>query len=298
MKILITGANGLVGQHLIRMLVEEGKFQIFALGKGAKRIPYGKVNGVQYYDVDLINFKKTEQLIDKISPHIIVHAAAMSQPNECQAASDLCWKINVGATRTILKAAERSKSYFIYISTDFVFDGEDGPYDETAIPNPINLYGSSKLLAEEMVQLSKLHWCIIRTVLVYGNMVPGGRSNIVLWVKDKMNAGEKIKVVNDQIRTPTYVEDLAKGILLAIMKHAKGIYHISGKDTCSPYELACQVALLLKKDPALIEPVDASTFPEPARRPLRTGFIISKAIRDLGYVPLSLKDGLRRMLVD
>jgi dTDP-4-dehydrorhamnose reductase len=278
------------------MLVEEGKFQIYALGKGSTRSPYGKSSGVSYHEIDLINFKKAEQLIEKIAPHIIVHAAAMSQPNECQASPDLCWKVNVGATRAILRAAERCKSYFIYISTDFVFDGAEGPYDESAIPNPVNLYGESKLLAEEMVQLAKLHWCIIRTVLVYGNKVPGGRSNFVLWVKEKLEADEKIKVVNDQIRTPTYVEDLVKGILLAIMKHAKGIYHISGNDTCTPYELACKIAELTTKDPGLIIPVDASVFPEPAKRPPKTGFIITKATRELGYVPHSLNEALGIML--
>ena len=297
MKILITGANGLVGQHLIRLLVEEGKFEIHALGKGPCRISYGKSSGVIYHSVDLTNFKKTEQIVDKLAPHIIVHAAAMSQPNECVEQPDLCWKVNVGATRSLLRAAERNKSYLIYISTDFVFDGEGGPYDESAMPNPINLYGESNLLAEEMVQCSKLHWCIIRTVLVYGNKVPGGRSNFVLWVKEKIEKGESIKVVNDQVRTPTYVEDLAKGILLAIMKHAKGIYHISGKDTCTPYQLACTIAELTHTDKSLIIPVDASVFTEPAKRPPKTGFIITKAIRELGYVPHSMDEALKLMLV-
>jgi dTDP-4-dehydrorhamnose reductase len=296
MKILITGSNGLVGQHLIRLLVEEGKFEIHALGKGDSRLSYGKSSGVTYHAVDLVNFKKTEQMLDKIAPHIIVHAAAMSQPNECAALPDQCWKVNVGATRSLLRAAERNKSYFIYISTDFVFDGEEGPYDESALPNPVNLYGESKLLAEEIVQCSKLHWCIIRTVLVYGNKVPGGRSNFVLWVKDKLEQEEKIKVVNDQVRTPTYVDDLAKGILLAMMKHATGIYHISGKDTCTPYELACMVADIMRKDKRLIEPVDASVFQEPARRPPKTGFIITKATKELGYVPQSLSEALQKML--
>jgi dTDP-4-dehydrorhamnose reductase len=296
MKILITGANGLVGQHLIRLLAEEGKFEIHALGKGPSRISYGKSSGVTYHSVDLINFKKTEQIVDKLTPHIIVHAAAMSQPNECVAHPDLCWKVNVGATRSLLRAAQRNRSYFIYISTDFVFDGEEGPYDESATPNPVNLYGESKLLAEEMVQFSKLHWCIIRTVLVYGNKVPGGRSNFVLWVQEKLEKGERIKVVNDQERTPTYVEDLVKGILLAMMKHATGIYHISGKDTCTPYELACKIAELTQRDKGLITPVDASMFPEPAKRPPKTGFVITKAIKELGYVPHSLDEALVTML--
>ena len=296
MNILVTGANGLVGQHLIQKLVQEGKFSVHALGKGPSRLSLGKSAGVYYHDLDLENFKKTERLIDKIAPTIIIHAAALSLPNECQAQPDRCWKVNVGATRALLKAAVRSKAYFIYLSTDFVFDGEAGPYDENAEPNPVNLYGESKLLAEEMVCLSPLYSCIIRTVLVYGKKVPGGRSNFVHWVQDKLNAGEKIKVVNDQVRTPTYVEDLARGILLAIVKHAKGIYHLSGKDTCTPYELACRIADLLGKDKNLIEPVDASVFPEPAKRPLKTGFIIDKAVMNLGYSPIGLNEGLKEVL--
>lgn len=296
MKVLVTGANGLLGQHLIRQLVDEGKFVIHATGKGVSRLPYGAGSGVTYHQLDITDFKKSQSLVEKISPHIIIHAAAISQPNDCVADKTNCWKTNVGATRTLLRAAQKAKSYFIYISTDFVFDGAEGPYDEHASPNPVNDYGESKLLAEEMVEMSGLHWAIVRTVLVYGQKVPGGRSNFVLWVKEKLEAGQPFKVVNDQQRTPTYVEDLAKGIVLVLMKHAKGIYHISGKDMCSPYQLALLIAGILNKDSSIIEPVTADTFKEPARRPLKTGFIITKAVKELGFVPVKLEEGLRKVL--
>jgi dTDP-4-dehydrorhamnose reductase len=296
MKVLVTGANGLLGQHLIRQLVEEGKFTIHATGKGTSRLPYGAGSGLTYHAADLTDFKKAQALVEKISPHIIIHAAAMSQPNDCAADKTACWKTNVGATRVLVKAAQKTKSYFIYVSTDFVFDGTEGPYDEHASPNPINDYGESKLLAEEIVEMSGLHWAIVRTVLVYGDKVPGGRNNFVLWVKDQLEKGQAIKVVNDQQRTPTYVEDLAKGIVLVLMKHAKGIYHISGKDLCTPYQLALLVAQLMKKDASLIEPVTAETFKEQAKRPLKTGFVITKAVKELGFVPLKLEEGVRRVL--
>jgi dTDP-4-dehydrorhamnose reductase len=296
MKVLVTGANGLLGQHLIRQLVEEGKFTIHATGKGASRLPYGAGSGLTYHAADLTDFKKAQALVEKISPHIIIHTAAMSQPNDCAADKTACWKTNVGATRVLVKAAQKTKSYFIYVSTDFVFDGTEGPYDEHASPNPINGYGESKLLAEEIVEMSGLHWAIVRTVLVYGDKVPGGRNNFVLWVKEQLEKGEAFKVVNDQQRTPTYVEDLAKGIVLVLMKHAKGIYHISGKDLCTPYQLALLVAQLMKKDASLIEPVTAETFKEQAKRPLKTGFVITKAVKELGFVPLKLEEGVRRVL--
>jgi dTDP-4-dehydrorhamnose reductase len=295
MKVLVTGANGLLGQHLIRQLVDEGKFVIHAAGKGPNRLSYGEKNGVTYHQLDITNFKKSQQLVEKISPHILIHAAAITQPNDCAADKTNCWKTNVGATRTLLKAAQKAKSYFIYISSDFVFDGKEGPYDETVTPNPINDYGESKLLAEEMVAMSGLHWAIVRTVLVYGGKVPGGRPNFIQWVKEKLSAGETIQVVDDQLRTPTYVEDLAKGILLVLMKHAKGVYHISGKEMCTPYQLAVTVADILQLNTAQITPVTAATFREPAKRPLKTGFIITKAVKELGYVPVKLEDGLRRV---
>lgn len=296
MKVFVTGANGLLGQHLIRQLVNEGKFNIHASGKGPSRLAYGAGNGVTYHQLDLTDFKKTQSLVEKISPHIIIHAGAITQPNDCVTDKTNCWKVNVGATRILTKAAQKTKSYFIYISTDFVFDGTEGPYDETASPNPINDYGESKLLAEEIVEMSGLHWAIVRTVLVYGGKVPGGRPNFIQWVKDKMTAKEKIKVVDDQLRTPTYVEDLAKGIILVLLKHVKGIYHISGREICTPYQMALIVAKEMDADPALIEPVTAATFIEPARRPLKTGFIITKAVKELGYVPVKLEEGIRRVL--
>ena len=234
--------------------------------------------------------------MERLKPSVIIHLGAMSHPNDCELDKNACWKINVGGTRAIVKAAQLVKSYFIYVSTDFVFDGAEGPYDETAEPAPLSTYGESKLLAEQIVQMSGLRHAIVRTVLVYGPSVPGGRSNFLIWVKEQLEKGNKIKVVNDQVRTPTYVEDLARGILLVLIKHAQGIYHISGKDTITPYEMACRIAEMMGKDKSLITPVDASIFEEPAERPLRTGFIIDKAVRELGYVPRSLNEVIQNLL--
>ena len=175
----------------------------------------------------------------------------------------------------------------------FIFDGSTGPLAEDARPAPISHYGASKLAAEQVVQgTAGLRWAIARTVLVYGVLHGGGRSNLVLWVRDSLRAGRRIQVVNDQWRTPTLAEDLAQGCWLLARANAQGIYHLSGGELVTPYEFAGRVADYFHLDKSLIERVDARTFTQPAQRPARTGFIIEKARRELGFRPHSLAEGL------
>jgi dTDP-4-dehydrorhamnose reductase len=183
-------------------------------------------------------------------------------------------------------------THLIQLSTDFIFDGSHGPLDETAIPNPVNYYGKSKLAAEIYIQQHSPFWCILRTVLVYGVSSDMSRSNIVLWVKNSLEAGKSIQVVDDQWRTPTLAEDLAKGCILAATKKASGIYHISGKDFLTPYAMAIQTADYFNLPSSLITKTDSTHFKQPAVRPLKTGFVIDKAINELGYSPVRFQEGL------
>lgn len=296
MKILVTGANGLLGQYLIKLLADTTMHEVVASGKGPCRISFLPSERVNYFPLDITDGIETLSFVTLHKPDIIIHTAATTQIDECEANPIACWNTNVTATRFLISAAKNIASHFIYISTDFVFDGLDGPYDEAAVPSPINYYGSTKVAAEKSVMESDLHWCIIRTVLVYGNIVTGNRNNIISWVIKSLKEDKKIQVVSDQWRTPTYAEDLAKGILLAIEKNAKGIYHISGEDMLSPYDMAMATADWIEADKSLIEKVDKSLFTQPAKRPAKTGFIIEKAKRELGFQPVSLKEGLGKMM--
>ena len=226
-------------------------------------------------------------------PEVVVHAAAMTQVDVCEQQPELCEKVNVQGTAEILVEAEAYSRHFIYISTDFVFDGVAGNYSEEDELQPVNWYGFTKMQAEAIAQTSTVPWAIVRTCLVYGNVLQGTRPNIITWVKDSLEQGKPIKVVNDQWRTPTHVTDLAKGILLIIEQQATGIYHISGKDTLTPYEMALQTAAAFRLDATLIEKVTADTFTQPGRRPPKTGFNIEKAQKQLGYAPLSFAEGLQ-----
>lgn len=295
-KILITGTNGLLGQHLVKMLLDETTYTIIATGRGKYRLPFPFTTRFSYSSLDITDGITVNEFMLQHQPQIIIHAAAMTQPDACELNEVECWNINVTGTRFLLSAAESCNAKFIYVSTDFVFDGMSGPYKETDIPNPVNYYGSTKLAAEKAVMETKLPWAIVRTVLVYGNILSGNRSNIISWVKENLENKKPIKVVSDQQRTPTYVEDLARGILLVIEKSATGIYHISGEEKMSPYDMACAVADYLRLDKSLMTEVNADTFTQPAKRPLMTGFLIEKAKKDLGYQSMTFDKALKKML--
>lgn len=294
-KVLVTGANGLLGQHLIKHLLENG-FSVVATGRGPSRLAFAEGESYKYVEADLINGQETNNLLCNERAHIIVHAGAMTQVDECEQNQDACFEVNVQATAQLLVAAEVYAEFFIYISTDFVFDGESGYYAEEDHLNPISWYGFTKVQAESTVETSEIPWAIIRTCLVYGNIVNGTRSNIISWVKDNLQAGKEIKVVSDQYRTPTYVEDLARGIILVIQQRATGVFHISGKDMLTPYDIAIAAADYFNLNKQLIKKVDASVFTQPARRPLKTGFNITKAQNVLGFQPLSFTEGMKLMV--
>jgi dTDP-4-dehydrorhamnose reductase len=293
-KVLVTGANGLLGQHLVKLLLNQG-YPVVAVGKGGNRLPFTD-DRLVYYAADITNDFLLDGILKKETPHTIVHAAAVTQVDDCQLNQENCEAVNVRATAQLLLSAEAFSKHFIYISTDFVFDGEKGDYKETDDMNPVSWYGFTKVQAEGIVETSEIPFAIVRTCLVYGNALSGTRNNIISWVKKSIEEGKQIKVVNDQWRTPTYVDDLAKGILLIIQKNAVGVYHISGKDKLTPYEMAMRTAAFCKLDVSLIVKADAASFSQPAKRPPKTGFDISKARRELGYEPVSFEEGLARML--
>jgi dTDP-4-dehydrorhamnose reductase len=294
MKILITGANGLLGQHLVKLLLDTTAHDIIATSKGEPRFIL-QDSRLHYYTLDIRDAMEINMLFEKLQPDTIVHCAALTQADECELNPIKAWEINVTATRFIADAAKKINAFLIFISTDFVFDGINGPYKETDTVNPVSYYGSTKVAAEKAVAESGLQYANVRTCLLYGNILFGTRSNVVSWVKENLEQGKKIKVVTDQWRTPTYVEDLAKGILLIAEKKATGLFHISGADFLTPYDMAMATTAYLQLDKLLIEKTDASAFTQAAKRPARTGFIIDKAKLQLGYAPLSFKEGLKKM---
>ena len=289
-KILITGSNGLLGQKLVSLLAQKTDIQLIATSRGANRMDF--TDGYQYQEMDITDAKQVAEVVEKIRPDAIIHTAAMTNVDQCESEKDLCWAMNVKAIEYLLEVCEKHQIFFCHLSTDFVFDGESGPYSEEDLPSPISFYGWSKYAAEEIVKRSKCPWSIVRTVLVYGITNDMSRSNIILWVKNSLEQQKSIKVVTDQFRTPTLAEDLAMGCYLVVNKKAEGIFHISGKDFLTPYEMAIKTADFFELDKSLISQVDSSNFTQPAKRPARTGFILDKAVEVLGYNPVSFEEGI------
>ena len=288
MSILITGANGLLGQKLVVLLREKGE-DFLATGRGASRIP---LEGIRYQSMDITNAAETLKVITAEKPEVVIHTAAMTNVDQCETDKEGCWLQNVTAVENIVKACEASGAFLLHLSTDFIFDGEDGPYDEEAKANPVSYYGDSKLAAEKAVMAGKIDWAMARTVLVYGIAFDMSRSNIILWVKKSLEEGKTINVVNDQWRTPTLAEDLAMGCYLIAKKKAKGIFNISGKDFMNPYQMAIATADYFGLDKSLINETDGSKFSQPAKRPPKTGFVLDKAKEVLGYNPHSFEEGI------
>ncbi|MDZ4794420.1 MAG: SDR family oxidoreductase [Bacteroidota bacterium] len=292
MKILITGANGFLGHYLSAQLLDKG-YELVATGKGPSRLALGNRKGFVYEELDFTDPFAVHDIFEKYQPGIIVHAGAMTKPDDCELQQWPAYLTNVEGTVTLLLNAEEQKSFFVFISTDFVFNGDKGYYQEDDSIMPVNFYGKTKAEAEDAVKEYEYEWAIVRTSLVYGIPV-GGRGNLLTVVKEKLEKGEEYKVVDDQVRTPTYVEDLAAGIVSIIEKKAKGIYHLSGEEVLTPYQMACQTADYLQLDSTLIKKVTAADFSQPARRPLRTNFLIDRAKKKLGYLPVDFKTGLEK----
>lgn len=291
MKILLTGANGLLGQKIVEQIAASGKHELLATSRGENRNFI--TTGYEYASLDISKSDEVMNIIGSFKPDAVINTAAMTNVDQCENEKEACWDANVNSVANLVEACKAHHSHLIHLSTDFVFDGEDGPYKEDAQPNPLSYYGLSKFEAEKLLENSGLeHWAIARTIIVYGKGHQLSRGNIVFWVKQMLEDGKEITIVDDQFRSPTLAEDLAAGCILIAEKKAAGIFHLSGPEAMSIYDLACAVADYYKLDKSLIKPVKTGIFTQPAKRPLRTGFDISKAKQQLGYSPRKLHEAL------
>lgn len=286
-KILITGANGLLGQKLVQYAPENA--QLLATGSGEQRVALP--DGVSYATMDICQSDEVMRVVEEFQPDCIVHAAAMTHVDRCEQEPDACRKINVLGTQNVAAAAKKVGAHIVHISTDFIFDGLAGPYSEGDFPNPLSVYGASKWESEEVLSASGAAYTVLRTMLVFG-YDQTGKSNIVLWAKSSLEKGEEMRVVDDQFRAPTLADDLAVACYLAFDAKAYGVYHIAGADVLSIREMVRQVAEFWNLDDSKVTTIKTHELGQPAPRPPYTGFVLDLAVEELGYEPKTFMQAL------
>jgi len=290
MKILITGSNGLLGQKLLHKLIKDSSVQLIATSKGENRV--SNKEDYTYFDLDITNNTAVAQLIASEKPQVVINTAAMTNVDLCEDEKKACDALNVDAVRYLADACAKIDAHLIQISTDFIFDGEDGPYKEEDEPNPLSYYGLSKLKSEQLLQTHSVKWTILRTIIVFGVGEKLTKGNIVLWAKGALEKGDPLNIIDDQFRAPTLADDLADICILAAKKKAFGIFNASGKDIMSIYEIVERIAKHYGNSIDNLNKISTATLKQKAGRPPKTGFILDKSINQLGYNPHSFEECL------
>ena len=291
-RVLVTGANGLVGQAVVRRLGRWPGADLLATGRRATSATAGLSGGYQALDVR--DGAAVERAFQDFAPSVVVHCAGTSQVEACEADREACWALNVDATAALAATCRRHGARLVLLSTDFVFDGDAGPYSETDRPDPTGTYGRTKLAAENALLASRLRdWAVVRTTLVYGAPEgPDVRSDLVRWLVGELGAGRPVRVAADQQRTPTCDDDLAEGVARVVLAGKTGLFHVAGRELVTPLDVAHAVAETFGLDAGLIAGATTAELHPGAPRPLRGGLLILRAESELGYRPRPLLDRL------
>jgi len=285
MKIFITGGSGLAGGRLAEMAMARGD-EVYS-GYAHNQPPSGRE--VRF---DLLDENGIRDIIKRMRPDVIVHSAALTDVDRCEREKELAYRMNVEGTRAVAQGARKTGSFLVYISTDYVFDGQRGLYREEEETKPVSYYGLTKLLGEEIcMDLG----CIARTCVIYGSRPASGKVNFALWLLNTLKSGKEARVVTDQFITPTLNTSLAAMVLEAGERQLSGIYHLSGATRVSRYDFACQMARIFDLDSRLILPTRMSEMNWLAKRPKDSSLDTSKASRMLKHRPLALDESLQML---
>jgi dTDP-4-dehydrorhamnose reductase len=286
MKLLITGSNGLLGQKNVKLCLKHG-LDFLATSQGENR--NSNCPTESYCSLDITENIQIDEIFNKYNPTHVIHTAAITNVDYCEDHFEECQRVNVEATKLLFDACKKRGIHFQLLSTDFVFDGENGPYSEEDKVNPLSIYAKSKVDAENLLLHSEYtNWSIARTIIVYGTGDNLSRSNIVLWALDSLKNGKEMNIVDDQFRMPTWADDLAWGCVEICKRNKTGIFHLSGGEFFSMYELVLEIAKLKQLDASNVIPISSSSLNQAAKRPPKTGFILEKAKKELDYIPTSL----------
>jgi dTDP-4-dehydrorhamnose reductase len=288
-RILICGANGLLGQRLSLMLSTQSDYEV--LNTSIERsFVYDKML-FDYNQLDITNRSDVKSLVSSFQPDVILNAAGATNVDWCESNREEAWKANVTAVENLAEAARKVGAKLIHVSTDYIFDGKNGPYDEEAKPNPIGYYGKTKLASENAILVAEIPYTILRTIVLYGSGI-SIKANFALWVINNLKTGKIINVVDDQLGNPTFVGDLTMAMIKAFELGREGIFHIGGGEQLSRYDFAMRAAEVFELNGSLIKRIKTSDLNQASPRPMISGFITLKAETQFGMHFLNATEGL------
>lgn len=288
MKLLITGASGLFGSKMAETAAAGG-YVVYS-GYSQDYPVYGTP-----LRFDITEKTIVEKAFSNVVPDVVVHAATLTDVDKCEVNKELAWKINVEGTKNIVEAAKKSRAFLVYVSTDYVFNGEKGNYKELDSPSPLNYYGLTKLKAEEFVQNTLEDYCVVRASVIYGAQPAAGKINFALWLINKLESKEPPKVLVDQWNSPTLNTNMANMTLEIIEHRLTGTYHISGATRISRYEFAKELARIFHLNADIIVPATMAQFSWPAKRPKDSSLDTAKAQHTLKNKPLQTQQALEQL---
>ncbi len=289
-RILITGANGMLGQRVVDFYTHPGNLELLSISIEDKPV----IDSIDYLQCDIADREKVKKAVYGFCPDFIINTAAYTNVDKSETEREAAWKVNVKAVEYLAEAARAIDAHLIHISSDYIFDGKNGPYSENTTPNPLGYYGRTKLASENALRISGCGYTILRTNVLYGT-APEGRPDFVKWVVKSLRDGNEIRIVTDQINNPTFIDDLVQAISKINEFNKTGIYNIGGREFLSRFDFTIKIADYFELNKTFIKPITTDDLNQPARRPLKSGLITLKAETELGYKPHTIKEALAEM---
>ena len=283
MKFLVTGSAGLIGSQVVMDLVKQSH-TVYSCYHDAK-----PEHGIAT-NLDLTNQNDIIDTINKTKPDNIIHLAALTGVDFCEQQQELAMKINADATKILSQQAAKNNCFFVYVSTDYVFDGNNSMRKESDSPNPLGFYGKSKLAGELSLNDMASGWCIARTSTPFGNH--STKKSFPLWVKENLELHKEIPVLTDQFTSPTYVPNLSKMLIEVATKQISGILHLAGATKISRYNLAQLVAEKLHLEKNLLSPTKIDNMNWKAQRPKDSSLNVAYAAEILDEKPQDIQQSL------
>jgi len=288
MKVLITGCLGLLGQRVMTFSPPENDMLCTDLADSTDIIP-----PQIYKKCDLLDRDALKQLVIDFEPDQVINCAAYTNVDGAEDEREVCWNGNVMTVENLIYAARKVNARILHISTDYIFDGKDGPYTENAVANPLGFYGRSKLAAENALRASPLEYTIVRTMVLYGKS-RNNRPDFVGWLINQLQHDRPVNIVTDQIGNTTLNDDLALSIWEVIKQDFCGIINIAGREIVSRHAFAQTIADVFDLDASLINPITTDELNQKAPRPLKSGLVVDKALYELCLNLSDVRQGLQK----